>query len=129
MFDEEVEVNSNGVNAKIKAHILSDEEMKAIGFTNYYEPNWYFRRLIKFPQTKRYREFDISFNISIPKDGSDIRIDVINGNFCQPYDYQHILNKNPKFEPALIVLEQVEEYMEYLQFKGVLSGHIKGEYI
>ena len=30
---------------------------------------------------------------------------------------------------ALIVYEQVEELMEYLQSKGVLSGHVKGEYI
>ena len=129
MFDEEVKVNSNGVNSKIKAHILSDEEMKTIGFTNYYEPTWYFCRSIKFPKTKRYRGFDISFGVSIPKDGSDIRIDVLDEDFCQPYDYQHMLNKDPKFKPALITFEQVEEYMEYLQSKGILSGHVKGEYI
>ena len=41
MLNEEVKVNSNVVNAKIKAHILPDEEMKAIGFTNHYEPTWY----------------------------------------------------------------------------------------
>ena len=129
MFDEEVKVNSNGVNSKIKAHILSDEEMKAIGFTNYYEPTWYFCRSIKFPKTKRYKGFDISFSVSIPKNGSDIRIDVLDEDFCQPYDYQYMLNKDPKFKPALITFEQVEEYMEYLQSKGVLSGHVKGEYI
>lgn len=129
MFDEEVKVNSNGVNSKIKAHILSDEEMKAIGFTNHYEPTWYFCRSIKFPKTKRYRGFDISFNVSIPKDGSDIRVDILDEDFCQPYDYQHMLNKDSKFKPALITFEQVEEYMEYLQSKGVLSGHVKGEYI
>lgn len=128
MFDEKVEVNSNCVNAKIKAHILSDEEMRKIGFTNYYEPNWYFCRSIKFPRETRYRGFNISFSVSIPK-GSDIRIDVLDEDFCQPYDYQHMLNKNPTFKPALIVYEQVEEWMEYLQSKGVLSGHVKGEYI
>ena len=129
MFDEEVVVNSHGVNAKIKAHILPDEEMKEIGFTNNYEPNWFFYRPIKFPHIKRYVGFDISFEVFIPKDGSEIRIDVLDEDFCQPYDYQYMLNKNPKFEPALIVLEQVEEYMEYLQSKGVLNGHVKGEYI
>ena len=129
MFDEKVEVNSHGINAKIKAHILSDKEMREIGFTNHYEPSWYFCRPIKFPQTKRYRSFDISFSVSIPKDGSDIRIDVLDEDFCQPYDYQFMLHKNPTFEPALIVYEQVEEWMEYLQSKGVLSGHVKGEYI
>jgi hypothetical protein len=35
---KEVEVNSNGVNKLIKATILSDEEMKRIGFhKNFYE--------------------------------------------------------------------------------------------
>lgn len=129
MFDEKVEVNSNCVNAKIKAHILSEKEMREIGFTNHYKPNWYFCRPIKFPQTKRYRGFDISFSVSIPKDCSDISIDVLDEDFCQPYDYQSMLHKNPTFEPALIVYEQVEEWMEYLQSKGVLSGHVKGEYI
>lgn len=126
MFDEEVKVNSHGVNAKIKAHILPDDEMKAIGFTNYHEPNWFFCRRIKYPKTKtgRYNYFDVTFNVTIPKDGSDIRIDILDEDFGQPYDYQHILNKNPKFEPALITLQQVEEWMEYLQSKGVLSGHV-----
>lgn len=129
MFDEEVEINSNYVNAKIKAHILSDEKMKEIGFTDYSKTTWFFCRSIKFPKEVRYKGFDISFNVSIPKDGSDIRIDVLDEDFCQPYDYQSMLHKNPTFKPALIVYEQVEEWMEYLQSKGVLSGHIKGEYI
>lgn len=131
MFDEKVEVNSNCVNAKIKAHILSDEEMREIGFTDCSKTTWFFCRSIKFPKEVRYRSFDISFNVSIPKDGSDIRIDVLDldEDFCQPYDYQSMLRKNPTFKPALIVYEQVEEWMDYLQSKGVLSGHIKGEYI
>lgn len=129
MFNEEVEVNSNCVNAKIKANILSDKEMKKIGFTDYSKTTWFFCRNIKFPKEIRYRGFDITFNVSIPKDNSDIHIDVLDEDFCQPYDYQSMLRKNPTFEPALIVYEQVEEWMEYLQSKGVLSGHVKGEYV
>ena len=131
MFDEKVEVNSNCVNAKIKAHILSEKEMREIGFTDY-NKEWHFRRSITFPRKPRYNGFDISFNVLIPKDGSDIRInviDVLDEDFCQPYDYQSILNKNPTFELALIIYEQVEEFIEYLQSKGVLNGHVKGEYI
>ena len=129
MFDEKVELNSNCVNVKIKAHILSDEEMRKIGFTDYSKDRWFFCRSITFPREPRYKGFDISFSVSIPKDGSDIRIDVLDEDFCQPYDYQSMLHKNPTFEPALIVYEQVEELMDYLQSKGVLSGHVKGEYI
>lgn len=127
MFDEEVELNSHGVNAKIISHILSNEEMEEIGFIDCGN-KWYFCRGLYFPQ-KKYKWTEISFSVSIPKDISDIRIDVLDDDFCQPYDYQSILNKDPNFELALIVLEQVEKWMEYLQFKGVLSGHVKGEYI
>ena len=40
-----------------------------------------------------------------------------------------ILSKNPNHPCANIVNEQVEKWMEYLQDKGVLSGHVRGEYI
>ena len=50
-------------------------------------------------------------------------------NFCQSYDYQRILERNPSHQLAGIVREQVEKWMEYLQDNGVLSGHVKGEYI
>lgn len=124
-----IEVNSNGVNELIKAHILSDERMKEIGFTDYAKDRWYFCRMIRFPKEKRYRNFEISFNIIIPKDGSDVIIDVLDDDFCQPYDYQAMLDKNPAFEPCLIVKEQVEKWMKYLQDNGALSGHVYGEYI
>lgn len=125
----EVKTNSHGVNAAIKAHILSDEKMKEIGFTEYCKGYFFFSRMIKFPKTKRYKDFEVSFNVTIPRDGSDIEIDVLDDDYGQAYDYQRMLDRNPTFEPALIVKEQVEEWMEYLQKNGVLSGHVKGEYI
>lgn len=133
-----VELNSNGVNKKIKAHILSDDEMREIGFhKNYYEgtdheeysPYWWFSKTIKFPKEKQYRGFEIDFDVKIPKDGSDIIIYVLDMDFCQPYPYQEILKKNPSHKCAKIVNDQVEEWMTYLQEKGVLSGHEYGEYI
>lgn len=124
-----IEVNSNGVNSLIEYNILPDERMREIGFTNYCENQWYFSRMIKFPKTERYRGFDISFNVSIPKDGSDLSIDVLDEKFLQPYDYQYMLGQNHHFEPALIVREQVEKWMEYLANAGVLSGHNYGQYI
>ena len=135
---EEVKANSRGVNTKIKAHILSDNEMRRIGFHGkYYEgtdheedcPYWYFSRCIRFPKEKQYRNLDFDFDVHIPKDGSDIRLDLLDMDFCQPYDYQRILSKNPNHPIATIVNEQVEEWMKYLQDNGVLSGHIEGEYI
>lgn len=131
-------LNSNGVNAAIKYNILSDKEMNKLGFNkNYYEgtdheeysPYWWLTKTIQFPKEKRWKNIDIKFTVKIPKDGSDLNIMVLDMDFCQPYDYQRILSKNPDNQCAKIVYEQVEEYMEYLQNSGVLSGHIYGEYI
>ena len=134
----EVELNSHGVNKKIKYTILSDEKMKEIGFRkNVYEgtdheqysPCWYFSRSINFPNTKRWKSVDICFDVEIPKDGSDIDIMVLDMDFCQFYDYQYILSKDPNNVCANIVKEQVEKWMLYLQEHGVISGHEYGEYI
>ena len=112
--------------------------MKEIGFhKNYYDGTdheeysqyWYFSRMIQFPKEKRWKDVEISFNVHIPKDGSDLNIMVLDDDFLQPYDYQDLLSKNPKNECANIVKEQVEKLMKYLHDNGVLSGHIYGEYI
>lgn len=129
---EKIELNSHGVNAKIKAHIFNDTKMREFGFTDYAKDRWYFCRGINFKGVKKKRglnDIDISFSVTIPKDGSDIWIDVLDEDFCQPYDYQYILKKHPEHKIANIVKEQVEYWMEKLQEEGVLEGHVRGEYI
>ena len=128
-MEEEIKVNKNCVNAKIQAHILPESEMRKIGFTDHVKDNWYFCRILRFPKKKLYRDFEISFSVTIPKNSDDIRIDVLDEAFCQPYDYQRILYDHPNHETALIVQNEVEKWMDYLQKKGVLSGHVRGEYI
>lgn len=132
--DVELRLNENNVNSAIKAHILSDDKMRELGFTDCSKLNWYFSRLIKFPKNKKYRGFEVSFNVTIPKNGDSIRIDILDEAFCQPYDYQNMIinarnNNRPVNETCKIVFKQVEEWMEYLQNNGVLSGHVYGEYI
>lgn len=135
---EKVQLNSHGVNAKIKANILPERRMRGIGFTDYVEAQWHFCRGIDIKESKdkksrkkneNINDVGISFSVTIPKNGSDIRIDVLDQWSCQPYDYQYILEKDPEHKIANIVKEQVEYWMEKLQEEGVLKGHVRGEYI
>lgn len=116
-----MELNKHGVNACIKAHLLPDEQMRKIGFTDYREGYWYFCRDLGN---------EISFSVTINKnDAEDLRIDILDEDYCQPYDYQKYLKNIPENEFVLKIKDKVEHWMEYLQSDGVLSGHIKGEYI
>lgn len=115
-----VEVNSKGTNKNIKAHILPDEKMREIGFTDRRETHWYFCKSL---------DAGFSFNVTIPKDGSDIEIATLDEMFGQYYDFQSILGENPNFEFALKIKEKTERWMEYLINNGVLSGWNRGDYI
>jgi hypothetical protein len=118
-----IETSIHGVNAKIKAHTLPDKEMKAAGFTFRDNLNaWCLFGLLD-------DKYDIEFYVRVyPDDLDHPYINIVDGNFGQPYDYQYILNRsnNPI---ALQIKELVEEEMERLQGLGVLSGHVRGEYI
>lgn len=117
----DVEVNSKGTNKAIKANILSDEEMRSIGFTDRKSSDYYFCKILD--------DVDISFNVTIPKDGSDIEIATIDEEWGQYYDFQHILRNNSNFEFALNIKKQVEKWMTYLTEKGVIYGWVKEMYI
>lgn len=123
-----VELNSKGVNKLIKATILSDEEMREVGFRKV-KHVWSFIKPVIFPKDKRWKDTEISFVVKIPEDGSDIDIVTIDDDFGQVYDYQYLTERNAQNECANIVKSQVEEWMEHLQNAGVLSGHEYGEYI
>lgn len=115
-----MEIDSNGLNASIDANVLSDEEMREIGFTDHSKVSWYFTRRAGT---------DISFNVSIPKNGDRLRIDVLDEDFGQPYDYQRMLERDPSFPYALNVKASVERYMQELTDAGVLTGWKPGDYI
>jgi hypothetical protein len=118
-----VPINKNGLNANVKAHVLSDDKMRKLGFTDLGTTSWYFCKHVgKYP--------DITFNVSIPKKNPDgLEIDVLDEYFCQPYDYQSMLERNPHFAPALEVKESVDMFMMYLIDNGVLSGWSVGDYL
>lgn len=118
-----VKVNKNGVNAKIKSHILSDERMKNNGFRKFNDECWSYYKILDAKN-------DISFSIDINmNDESDLRIDILDEEFGQPYDYQYMLERNPNFKIALDIRDKVEIYMDRLEDAGILTGHVRGEYI
>ena len=87
-------------------------------------------RDIKFRGKTAVNFPDNKGNVVIPKDNpEDLRIDVLDEEFLQPYDYQSILEHNPKFAPALEVKESVDMFMMYLIGNGVLSGWSVGDYL
>jgi len=116
-----MELNKYGVNACIKAHLLPDEQMRKIGFTDYLEGYWYFFRDLGN---------EISFSVTINKaDAEDLCINILDEDYCQPYDYQKYLKNIPENEFVIKIRDKVEYWMKYLQDESILSGHIKGEYI
>jgi hypothetical protein len=112
--------DANGLNAAIGSNLLPEDDMFGLGFTDHREGTWYLCVRV---------ESDITLNISIPKDGSRLRIDVLDEDFGQPYDYQRILKSNPKLEFANSVKARVENQLELLTKSGVITGFTKGMYV
>ena len=123
MYDEDVELNEFHCNKKLQGHILSSREMKKAGFREL-EDRWFYSRMLD-------KKADISFDVSIYKDNPTerVNIEVFDEDYGQHYDFQKYLNKNPHFEFALKIRNAVEMVMARLQELGIISGHIKGEYI
>lgn len=113
-------LDANGLNAEISATVLEENRMRELGFTDHLDTTWYFSRMLGM---------DISFNVSIPKDGRRLRVDILDEDFGQPYDYQSILKKNPGFAFAEEVKAKVEALMEMLADAGVIQGFVKGMYL
>lgn len=123
MVSDTVTLNKYGVNTAIGYRVLSDDEMRQIGFTDRCADSWYYMKRVS-------SDGETSFNVTIDKNGvDDLRIDVLDEMFCQPYDYQRILHSNPTHSYASAVRGAVENEMERLQESGVLFGHERGAYI
>lgn len=121
-IDQEIRVDENGLNEKIGFHVLDEASMAHAGFRRTVgDPDrWYLCQALGN---------DITLNVTVPENGSRGRIDVLDEAFCQPYDYQLILAKNPRHPIANKVRDQVEAHIAKLQELGIISGHVRGEYI
>lgn len=120
---KKVILNENHNNAAISVTLLPEDEMRKLGFTDFMKDRWYYCKTV-------HKRGDISFNLTIPKDNPDgWKIDVLDEDFCQPYDYQYMLSKGSANEVAKTVNENVEKEMQRLTDAGIISGHAYGDYI
>lgn len=117
-------LNKNGVNKEITYHLWPSEHMEKVGFTRHNNEWWYEKNIV--PQ-------EISFIVHFSADREDqeeLNIYTFDEEFGQIYDYQYYLREYPNNNQyAKNVQNKVEEYMDYLQKNGILSGHKKGDYI
>lgn len=120
MINMSVPLDENHQNANIKANILSDSEMRELGFTDFAKDSWYFCREVGGKNS------DISFNITIHKRTGNIIIEVLDEMFLQPYDFQMFIGGN---DTANKVYDDVQSYMKYFIDNGVISGYTLDDYI
>ena len=104
----------------MKIHVLNEDKMREISFTDHREGCWYYCKNLGN---------EITFNLSVKKDGTDYKIDVLDEDFGQPYDYQYYLSQNPDSEFALKIKGKVEVIMLELVDFGVVSDYKVGDYI
>lgn len=116
-------------NSNIKINLFDEDIMRKARFTDYREGHWYYCRDL------RPLSHGISFNLSVKKDDpTDWRIDILDEAFCQPYDYQSMIEREFNGEEFSgdfhwKVDEQVTYEMEHLTRLGVISGWKRGDYI
>lgn len=120
------QVNEHRTNVLLKGHIKSDEEMKSYGFKRIDhemidKPYWSY-------STAVIPDSDIEFYIGIFDDGT-LRIDVLDDKFCQPYDYQRMMNDNPYYMFPRKVFWEVDKIMHRLQDDGFISEYHTGMYV
>jgi len=122
MTKNNYEADSRGLNVAITSNILPEEQMRKLGFTDHLESVWYYSKYVS-------KNKQITFNVSIPKDGSRFEIDILDENFLQPYDYQAILSSNPNNHYAKQIKKTVEDHMQQLFNYGIIAGWKPGMYI
>lgn len=108
-------MDEKGLNMAIGSKILPDEQMRALGFTDHQTANWYWVKNLGH---------EVSLNVTIPKDGSRLSIDVLDEWYLQPYDYQAI--HSPIADRIAV---KVDRHLAELQEAGVITGFVPGMYV
>ena len=92
----------------MKANILTDDQMRDIGFTDYFKSEWYFCKEI-------CEKYPVTINFSINKTTKNCRISILDENFLQPYPY----------EKDKEIYDNAQKWVDYLIDKCILSKNIK----
>lgn len=122
----DVPLRTDKLNDNIKGHILSDEEMIALGFEDRGFGSWMFFELLDQPS----KGFEgTSFSMRIEKDTEEVFIDVLDEAYLQPYDYQSILQWDPNHKFANFIHKRVQNLMKKFLKAGVITGYTPGDYI
>ena len=100
------EYNGGIMLEKLKLGNIDETKLREAGFTDYYEPYWYYCERL-------YEE--VTFNLTIPKNNLDKwYIDVLDELFLQPYPFKSI-----KTEYARRVERRYNEVIEKLKSLGI----------
>lgn len=125
LINYEVPLNNKHINSNIKINVLEENKMRELGFTDYCKTSWTYREAVFIDG-----DFVVTFNLSIKKDNpKKFDIDILDDNWCQPYDYQKYLKTTPYFKTGLKVHNKVQEIMKKLLDNGVIEGYTLGDYI
>ena len=123
----ECELTAAGLNAKLRCRALSKTKMASHGF-ELRDDRWCYSTAIPLPQD--HGRPGICLYIWVACDSRSWGIDVLDEDSLQPYDYQMILDGAEDPDAcAMAVYEFVEAEMESLAKTGIVSGHVRGEYI
>ena len=107
---------------EMKFHVLSENRMREIGFTDHRKSTWYLLKPI---------DSDITFNLTINKKNNQGKIDVLDEKWLQPYDWQYYMKTSSKedCEFPYTVHEKVQKLISELMDQGIISDYELGSYI
>lgn len=120
----EVPINKDRQNDNIKTHILDDSKMRELGFTDYNNHYWLYSSIV-------YEDCGgISFGLVIKKDNSEYNISVLDEQWLQTYDYQHMFKHGlANNEVVETVHNNVQNCMKFLMENGIITGYKENDYI
>jgi hypothetical protein len=117
---KETEVDENGQNKNLRFHIIDSHLMESVGFRHIYN-FWILCDSV---------DEDITINIKIT-DNEVGTIDILDDNFCQPYDFQKMiydLGDNAPFT-AIKVQHKLYTILDSMKTFGILEGWEWGDYV